>query len=311
MPASEPSSPKPAVLQHQQDAPVTGALGKYTMNNTPLDVREIDFHGSKLQTFMHEGEPHVAMRSVVEAMGMNWGTQADKLRGEARKFNCTLMGTVAEDGRNRSMLAMPVRKLPLWMASINPNKIKDAVRRSRVILFQEESAIALHDYWTHGVAMKDDAAGIVTEIAPDAMRAIGGMVKGIVGKGLTETVPQLVQQTVNALVPQLVTQAIQADRRIAAVEFEPASAVVWSFDVPQKGRRSLVYRVSAALRDFSIKNDFPMRRSAESNRWLFSVDAVQHWLNKGGGRQMINQHKDRAEGKQIYLVFPGGRAEGA
>jgi hypothetical protein len=52
------------------------------------------------------------------------------------------------------MLAMPVRKLQLWLNTINPNKVAPAIR-PKVERYQAESAIALHDYWTKGAAFRD------------------------------------------------------------------------------------------------------------------------------------------------------------
>lgn len=162
--------------------------------NGSVDLASVNFHGDRLATCMVANEPHVAMRPIVEALGLSWGTQVGKLNGQMKKFNCVHMNTVGADGRSREMLAMPVGKLNLWLATINPNKIKDARRRAKVELYQEESARALFDYWNKGVAVRDDLDGVITDIDPKVMNAIGGMVKGIVHKALTELVPALVLQ---------------------------------------------------------------------------------------------------------------------
>ncbi|MBB4196413.1 hypothetical protein GGD83_000184 [Rhodoblastus sphagnicola] len=84
-------------------------------------------------TFEAEGVRYVAMRRIVENMGLDWSSQRVKLAEPASKFNCGDIATVGADGKAREMLAMPVEKLPLWLASINPNKIKsDDVRAKKI-----------------------------------------------------------------------------------------------------------------------------------------------------------------------------------
>ncbi len=122
-------------------------------DRTAPTVQHLDFHGDQIVTFEHEGVPHVAMRRVVENLGLAWQSQTIKLRDQAEKFSCHDIVTTGSDGKTYAMLAMPASKLPLWLASINPNKIPDVAIREKVELYQAESAIALHDYWTKGVAL--------------------------------------------------------------------------------------------------------------------------------------------------------------
>ena len=56
---------------------------------------------------------YVAMRRIVENMGLAWQSQHPKLLAQRGKFNCCLMPTVGADGKEREMLSMPVEKLPL------------------------------------------------------------------------------------------------------------------------------------------------------------------------------------------------------
>lgn len=115
-------------------------------------------------TFERDGVPYVAMRRVCEAMGLNWAGQQQKLR-ESEVFVCMDIHTHDTTGRVQSMLAMPVSDFPLWLASINPAKIKDEDRRSKIILYQRESAIALHRYWSEGVAIRGDMDGASAAMA--------------------------------------------------------------------------------------------------------------------------------------------------
>ncbi len=108
----------------------------------------ISFHGDEIVTCIHEGQPYVALKHVCGNLGLSWGSQHTKLANAVGKFMCTDIGTVGTDGRHREMLGIPVTRLALWLATINPNNIPDPIRREKIELYQAESAIALHDYWT-------------------------------------------------------------------------------------------------------------------------------------------------------------------
>ena len=53
---------------------------------------------------------------------------------------------------------MPVRKLPAYMNSINPKKVR-AELRAKIELYQNESDDALWKYWTDGQAVRQSAHG--------------------------------------------------------------------------------------------------------------------------------------------------------
>jgi len=55
-----------------------------------------------------DGQPFVAMRRVVENLGLAWQAQIVKLRDQADRFSCHDMVTTGADGKSYSMLTMPV-----------------------------------------------------------------------------------------------------------------------------------------------------------------------------------------------------------
>lgn len=156
------------------------------------ELRVLNFHGDQIVTFEAAGVRYVAMRRIVENLGMSWSTQRVKLQNQNEKFSCVGIDTTGFDGKTYEMLAMPVEKFPLWLASINPGKVAEAVR-PRLERYQAESAIALHDYWTKGVAVRGDADGIVTGLDPAVARVIGGIVKGIVHKEIVTILPEMIR----------------------------------------------------------------------------------------------------------------------
>ena len=112
----------------------------------------VAFNGASLVTAKIKDVIYVAMRPIVEAIGLDWAGQTVKLNRSKEKFNCCDITTVAEDGKNRSMLFMPLRKLNGWLFSINPEKVRPDLKEA-VIQYQEECFEVLHNYWTKGVAI--------------------------------------------------------------------------------------------------------------------------------------------------------------
>ncbi|WP_281772306.1 phage antirepressor N-terminal domain-containing protein [Haemophilus parahaemolyticus] len=116
-----------------------------------ITTQTLSFHGSDLITLKVEDVIYTAVKPIVEAMGLDWGGQQQKLSKSGDKFNCRDISMVAKDGKIRQMLCMPLKKLNGWLFSINPEKVR-ADLREKVIQYQEECFEALYNYWHLGKA---------------------------------------------------------------------------------------------------------------------------------------------------------------
>lgn len=261
--------------------------------NSPALV-PMDFHGDQILTFKVDGEPYVAMRRIVENLGLGWGSQTQKLKDAAFKFSCSDIVTTGADGKSYQMLSMPVQKLPLWLASINPARIKDAAKRAKIELYQERSAQALHDYWTRGVAIRDDMAGMVTEIDPRVMRAFGGVMKGVVIKSLKEILPAMVAEEVTAARYGLTRDCLTAGQVLDMAK------------VPQKGRRGLVNKAAASLRRFcECQGEVPRQAfiGNSAKAYVYPVAMADAWLIEHG-RKMIAEWRDSHGEQAVFKLVP-------
>jgi len=90
---------------------------------------------------------------------------------------------VAGDGKGRQMQALPLSRLPFWLATVNPNKVKAAIRK-RVVLFQEQAADVLAAaFLSNGTrqdaAMAKRVAGtVMCRILHDTLVGLGRDPKG-------------------------------------------------------------------------------------------------------------------------------------
>ncbi|WP_263143977.1 phage antirepressor N-terminal domain-containing protein [Pseudomonas sp. RIT-PI-AD] len=136
--------------------------------NTAPQLFPVPFHGDTVVLVGQDNEPYVAMKPIVSNMGLSWQGQQEKL---TERFNSTIREilTVAEDGKQRGMICLPLKKLPAWLYSISPNKVAPELRE-KIIRYQEECDDALWNYWTQGVAERPGASTAASRIANHRLR---------------------------------------------------------------------------------------------------------------------------------------------
>lgn len=117
----------------------------------------VEFHGDTIFCIDYQGQPYSPMRPIVENMGLDWSAQAAKFRANKERWTVVMIATVAQDGVEREMLSMPVRKLPAWLNSINPKKVRPELR-PKIELYQAESDDVLWNYWMNGNAERTTPA---------------------------------------------------------------------------------------------------------------------------------------------------------
>ena len=131
----------------------------------PVNTSYVPFNGQQVLTAVAAGVTYVAMRQIVENIGIDWTGQSVKLRKMKDKFNCRDISMVAADGKIRKLLCLPLKKLNGWLFSINPEKVRADIR-DKLIQYQEECFTVLHDYWTKGKAENPRKKTTVDERTP-------------------------------------------------------------------------------------------------------------------------------------------------
>lgn len=126
------------------------------------ELQPITFYGDTLFLVEHNGEPYAPMKPIADALGLSWGAQTVKLKA---KFGATIakIEMVAPDGKIRDMLSLPLRKLPVFLYSIELKKVKSEVRH-KVAQYQAECDDVLWKYW-----FKDHASNAHKEVLPPAL----------------------------------------------------------------------------------------------------------------------------------------------
>ncbi|WP_220711585.1 phage antirepressor N-terminal domain-containing protein [Citrobacter freundii] len=129
-----------------------------------VNTISVPFNGQQIITAMAAGVTYVAMRPIVENIGIDWAAQFVKLKKQSKKFGCCDIATPSKGGIQK-MLCIPLKKLNGWLFSINPEKVRADIR-DRLIQYQEECFTVLHDYWTKGKAENPRKKTTVDERTP-------------------------------------------------------------------------------------------------------------------------------------------------
>lgn len=122
------------------------------MEEKNMQIATVDFYKQSLTVIEKEGEKYVAMRPIVEGIGIDWASQYKKLIENTAKFNRCDITTVASDGKPREMLCIPIKKLNGYLFSINPEKVHKHIK-DKVVLYQEECFAALFSHFTNGYSL--------------------------------------------------------------------------------------------------------------------------------------------------------------
>mgnify|MGYP000951990425 CR=1 FL=1 len=78
-----------------------------------LNYLPVPFRGSTQYLVEHQGQPYVAMKSLVEGMGLDWSTQLRKLNTQVKRWGIVMM-TIPFESNGQEMVCMALKKLPAF-----------------------------------------------------------------------------------------------------------------------------------------------------------------------------------------------------
>ena len=113
---------------------------------------KVEFCGTALEGVIVDGKAYVAMKPIVEGMGLTWEPQFSKLRAdEVLSSVVTEIVMTATDGKRYKMLCLPEDFLQGWLFTVKPGKIKPELRE-KLVKYKRECYRVLHHAFTQGVA---------------------------------------------------------------------------------------------------------------------------------------------------------------
>ncbi|WP_158588340.1 phage antirepressor N-terminal domain-containing protein [Galactobacter valiniphilus] len=113
---------------------------------------QIPFHNTSLSALSEDGKPLVSLRHMCESIGIDYPSQLKRVK-RSHWATVVMMTTVADDGKDREMAMVNRRTMTMWLATIDPARLKNEDAKAYLALFQNEAADALDAYFHEGAAL--------------------------------------------------------------------------------------------------------------------------------------------------------------
>lgn len=125
--------------------------------NTSIELQCVNFHGDALAVIERAGKYYVAMKPIVEALGLAWNKQYELIKRDAvlSEVGIPIAG-IPSAGGLQEVFCLPLEFLNGWLFKLNANRYRGK-RRGTIIAYQRECYLALFSYWHNGAAINPRA----------------------------------------------------------------------------------------------------------------------------------------------------------
>ena len=139
------------------------------------NIQTIDFNGQQLLTIELDGIHYAAIKPICENIGLGWEGQRQRItRDDVLNSTACMIQVVAEDGKNREMMCLPIEFLNGWLFGVDTKRVKSEVR-APLIQYKMQCYKVLHDYWHTGSAIHPS----VNEDLPSTVKDRNGLIKTV------------------------------------------------------------------------------------------------------------------------------------
>jgi len=111
------------------------------------NIVTVNFRGDELYGFENDDGVFVALKPIVESMGMDWSAQYRRVvRDPILKEGIAMMATPFSRGGDQEAVCLKLELVNGWLFTIDTSRIKDDGVREKVIVYQREcySVLAKH-----------------------------------------------------------------------------------------------------------------------------------------------------------------------
>ena len=112
------------------------------------NISLINFHSQTLMAIEHEGQKYVAMRNIVENLGLAWVGQYIKLKNHPVLSKGVMIIITPSHGGLQETVCLPLKMLNGWLLTIDPRKVRPEIR-ARLLQYQEECYEVLYQYFSN------------------------------------------------------------------------------------------------------------------------------------------------------------------
>lgn len=124
------------------------------------EIVTVNFRGDELYGFKQDDGIFVALKPIVEAMGMDWSAQYRRAqRDPVLSEGIAIMATPFGRSGGQEAVCLKMELVNGWLFGIDSSRIKDETVRERVILYQRECYGVLFKHFYKGGLLDDEAEG--------------------------------------------------------------------------------------------------------------------------------------------------------
>ena len=129
---------------------------KHNITESKIQYSLIPFNGEKIMAISQDNKKFVVPKQICENLGVDWSAQRQKIeRDSVLSSTMVMITTVAKDGKNREMLALPLEYLNGWLFGIDDTRVKKEIRQ-KVIDYKKQCYIVLYEYFNKGASIDID-----------------------------------------------------------------------------------------------------------------------------------------------------------
>lgn len=150
-------------------------------------IATVAFHGTPLTVITHDSQQLVAMKPIVEAIGLQWEAQYKRIQRHPVLKPAMSIMDIPSAGGNQRTACLPIDYLNGWLFGVDVNRVREEIRDT-LIQYQRECYQVLSNYWQKGEAKpqrKTHPKALPNGLTIDQQDAIKAMVKARV-----EALPQ-------------------------------------------------------------------------------------------------------------------------
>jgi len=162
-------------------AALQSETGARAMSQTLVTV---DFHGQSLIAALIDGKPYVAMRPIVENIGLDWKSQYARINRNLVMSKGVVMMTIPSGGGDQETLCLPLDLLNGWLFGVDVNRVKAEIK-PKLIRYQEECYRVLFQHFMPQQAQRPHNPAIdYDRISPAQAQDLKEIVNAIVKAGV-------------------------------------------------------------------------------------------------------------------------------
>jgi hypothetical protein len=107
----------------------------------------VNFHGSIIIAIEKEGEIFIAMKPIVESLGMDWSAQKKRIERDSVLSKVMAITAITTSGGIKPTTTIPLGYLNGFLFGIDDSRISDPDIKARVILYKQECYQVLYKHF--------------------------------------------------------------------------------------------------------------------------------------------------------------------